>query len=55
MVSKEIICNDGSRVLCTNNSIFINPNGVESLDLNTSCNKFFTHSCVKGPCISPII
>jgi hypothetical protein len=55
MVSEEIICDDGSFVLCTNDSISINPNGVESLDLNTSCKKFFTHSCVKDPCISPRI
>jgi hypothetical protein len=55
MVSGEIACDDGSFVLCTNDSTLLNPNGVESLDLNTSCKKFFTHSCVKGPCISPKI
>jgi hypothetical protein len=55
MVSGEIICDDGSFVLCTNDSTLLNPNVVESLDLNTSCKKFFTHSCVKGPCISPRI
>jgi hypothetical protein len=55
IVSEEIICDDGILVLCTNDSISINPNGVESLDLNTSCKKFFTYSCVKGPCISPRI
>jgi hypothetical protein len=54
-VSEEIICDDGSLVICTNDSISINPNGVESLDLNTSCKKFFTHYCVKCPCISPRI
>jgi hypothetical protein len=52
MVSEEIIYDDDSLVLCTNDYISINSIGVESLDLNTSCNKFFTHSYVKGPCIS---
>jgi hypothetical protein len=51
MVSGEIVCDDGSFVLCTNYSTLLNPNGVESLDLNTYCNKYFTHSCVKVPCI----
>jgi hypothetical protein len=55
MVSGEIVCDDGSFVLCTDDSTLLNPNGVESLDLNTSCKKFFTHSYVKGPCISPKI
>jgi hypothetical protein len=55
MVSEEIICDDSSIVLCTNDSISINPNGVDSLDLNTSYKKLFTHSCVKCPCISPKI
>jgi len=52
MVSGEIFCDDGNIVLYTDDSSFVNSNGVESLDLNTSCNKFFTHSCVEGPCIS---
>jgi hypothetical protein len=55
MVSGEIVCDDGSFVLCTDDSTLLNPNGVESLDPNTSCKNFFTHSCVKGPCISPRI
>jgi hypothetical protein len=55
MVSEEILCDDGSLVLCTSDSISINPNGIESLDLNTLCKKFFTHSCVNSPYISPRI
>jgi hypothetical protein len=55
MVSGEIICDDSIFVLCTNDYISINPNGVQSLELNTSCKKFFTQSCVKGPCIPPRI
>jgi hypothetical protein len=47
MVSEGIISADGSFVLCTNDSTLLNPNGVESLDLNTSCKKFFTHCVIK--------
>src|SRR5664279_4435928 len=50
-VSGEIICDDDI-VLYTDDSYSTNANGVDRLDLNSSCNKFFTHSCVKGPCIS---
>ena len=38
MVSGKIICDDGSVSLYTNYSRSINDNGVESLDLSTSCN-----------------
>ena len=46
MVSGEIICDDNDIALYTDNSSSINYSGVEYLDLDTSCNKFFTHSCV---------
>jgi hypothetical protein len=55
MVSGENVCDDGSFVICTNDSTLLSPNGVESLDLNTSCKTFFTHSCFEGSCISPRI
>jgi hypothetical protein len=54
MVSDEINC-DIENVIYTDNSSSIDHSGVDSLDLNTSCSKFFTHSCVKGPCIPPKI
>ena len=55
MVSGEIICDDDEIALYIDDSYSINSNGLESLDLNTSCNKYFTHSCVRGLCISPRI
>jgi hypothetical protein len=39
MASGEIICDDRSIVICTND-FSINANSVESLDLNTLLNKF---------------
>jgi hypothetical protein len=55
IVSGEIICGDGNVSLYNGESCSINANGVERLDLNTYCNKYFAHTCVKGPCISPRI
>ena len=52
MVSGEIICGDGIVSLYTDDSCSINANGVESLDLNTSCNHGSISSCVGSPCIS---
>jgi hypothetical protein len=34
MVSGEIVCDDGSFILCTDDSTLLNSNGVESLDPN---------------------
>ena len=53
-MSGEIICDDDIPPYI-DDSYSKSANGVESLDLYTSCNKFFTHSCVKGPCTSPRI
>ena len=52
MVSGEIICDDGSVSLYTDDSCSINANGVESLDLNTCWNNGSISSRVSSPCIS---
>jgi hypothetical protein len=54
LVSTEMTCDSGNAIY-TDDSSSIVYNDVDTLDLNTSCNKFFTHSCVKGSCIPPRI
>ena len=51
MVSGKIICDVGGVSLYTNDSCSINDNGVESLDLSTSCNDNYISPCVANPCI----
>ena len=51
MVSKEISHDNDVEYIHVDASPFCASTDY-SLDLDTSCNKFFTHSCVKGPCIS---
>jgi hypothetical protein len=45
LVSMEMTCDSGNAIY-TDDSSSIVYNGVDSLDSNTSCNKFSTHSCV---------
>jgi hypothetical protein len=54
LVSMEMTCDSGNAIYTDDSSSTVY-NGVGCLDLNTSCNKFFTHSCGKGHCIPPRI
>jgi hypothetical protein len=50
MVSEDII--NINLAIYTNDHLSINASGVDSLDLNTSCNIGVISSCVDSPCMS---